>query len=121
VRRDDVFADLFPGLMKKIVAGIQSNAAEIKKASVDIVAGGYDTDAAIADLKKRFPLSFASEEPEAEPEQEQDGQGTWLVTHTPSGRTARIEGENKQDVQQQLLNRHPNVNLDDFTFELQRD
>lgn len=121
IRSDEKFAELFPGLMKKIVAGIQSNAAEIKKASVDIVAGGYDTDAAIADLKKRFPLSFASEEPKVEPEQEQDGQGTWLVTHTPSGRTARIEGENKQDVQQQLLNRHPNVNLDDFTFELQRD
>ncbi len=119
VRSDEKFAELFPGLMKKIVAGIQSNATEIKKGSVDIVPGGYDTEAAIADLKKRFPLSFASEEPKAEPEQEQDGEGTWLVTHTPSGRTARIEGENKRDVQQKLLDRHPNVNLDDFTFELQ--
>jgi hypothetical protein len=118
IRSDEKFAELFPGLMKKIVAGIQSNAAEIKKASVDITPGGYDTDQAIADLKKRFPLSFAAEEPKADEEEPADGPGTWVVTHTLTGRIARIEGENKQDVQQQLLNRHPNVNLDDFTFEL---
>lgn len=121
VRSDEKFAELFPGLMKKIVAGIQSNATEIKKGSVDIVPGGYDTEAAIADLKKRFPLSFASEEPKAEPEQTEDGEGTFLVTHIPSGRTARIPAQNREDAQQQLLNRHPDVNLDDFTFELQRD
>lgn len=120
VRSDEKFAELFPGLMKKIISAIQAKGTEIKQNSVDIVRGGYDIDQAVADIKKRFPLSVASEAPEEqEPEQAADGAGTWLVTHTPSGRTARIEGENRQDVQQQLLNRHPNVNLDDFTFELQ--
>jgi hypothetical protein len=121
VRSDEKFAELFPGLMKKIASGIQSKAAEIKKASVDLTPGGYDTEAAIADLKKRFPLSYASEEEKQEPEQEQDGEGTWLVTHTPSGRTASIVAQNKDDAQQQLMNRHPNINLDDFSFELQRE
>lgn len=121
VRSDEKFAELFPGLMKKIASGIQSKAAEIKKASVDLTPGGYDTEAAIADLKKRFPLSYASEEEKQEPEQEQDGEGTWLVTHTPSGRTASIAAQNKDDAQQQLMNRHPNINLDDFSFELQRE
>lgn len=118
VRRDDVFADLFPGLMKKIVNGIQNNAAEIKKASADLVAGGYDTDAAIADIKRRFPLSYASEEPKAELENN-DGPGVYLVTHTPSGRSASIEGENKEDVKNKLLTRHPTANIEDFTFEKQ--
>lgn len=122
VRSDEKFAELFPGLMKKIISAIQAKSTEIKQNSVDIVRGGYDIDQAVADIKKRFPLSVASEAPEEqEPEQAADGEGTFLVTHTPSGRTARIPAQNRQDAQQQLLNRHPNVNLDDFTFELQRD
>jgi hypothetical protein len=48
--------------MKRIVAGIESKAAEIKTASEDIARGGYDIPAAVADLKKRFPLSYASGE-----------------------------------------------------------
>jgi len=120
VRSDEKFAELFPGLMKKIISAIQAKGTEIKQNSVDIVRGGYDIDQAVADIKKRFPLSVASEAPEEqEPEQAADGEGTFLVTHTPSGRTARIPAQNRQDAQQQLLNRHPNVNLDDFTFELQ--
>ncbi len=122
VRSDEKFAELFPGLMTKIIAAIQSNSTEIKKASVDIVPGGYDIEQSIADIKKRFPLSVASKEPEAQaPEEQEDGEGTYLVTHTPSGRTARIPAQNREDAQQQLLNRHPNVNLDDFTFQLQRE
>ncbi len=122
VRSDEKFAELFPGLMSKIISALQANGTEIKKNSTEIVPGGYDMEQAVADIKKRFPLSVASKAPEEEaPEEQQDGQGTWLVTHTPSGRTARIDAENKQDAQQQLLNRHPNVNLDDFTFQLQRE
>lgn len=122
VRSDEKFAELFPGLMTKIIAAIQSNSTEIKKSSVDIVPGGYDIEQSIADIKKRFPLSVASKEPEAQaPEEQEDGEGTYLVTHTPSGRTARIPAQNREDAQQQLLNRHPNVNLDDFTFQLQRE
>ncbi len=122
VRSDEKFAELFPGLMTKIIAAIQSNSTEIKKSSVDLVPGGYDIEQAVADIKKRFPLSVASKEPEAQaPEEQEDGEGTYLVTHTPSGRTARIPAQNREDAQQQLLNRHPNVNLDDFTFQLQRE
>ncbi len=122
IRSDEKFAELFPGLMTKIIAAIQSNSTEIKKSSVDIVPGGYDIEQAVADIKKRFPLSVASKEPEAQaPEEQEDGEGTYLVTHTPSGRTARIPAQNREDAQQQLLNRHPNVNLDDFTFQLQRE
>ncbi len=122
VRSDEKFAELFPGLMSKIISALQANGTEIKKNSTEIVSGGYDIEQAVADIKKRFPLSVASKAPEEkEPEEQEDGQGTWLVTHTPSNRTARIDAENRQDAQQQLLNRHPNVNLDDFTFQLQRE
>ncbi len=122
VRSDEKFAELFPGLMTKIIAAMQSKSTEIKKASVDIVPGGYDIEQSIADIKKRFPLSVASKEPEAQaPEEQEDGEGTYLVTHTPSGRTARIPAQNREDAQQQLLNRHPNVDLNDFTFQLQRE
>ncbi len=122
IRSDEKFAELFPGLMTKIISAIQSKSTEIKKSSVDIVPGGYDIDKSIADIKKRFPLSVASKAPDEEPSGEkEDGEGNWLVTHTPSGRTARIPAQNRDDAQQQLLNRHPNINLDDFTFELQRE
>lgn len=119
IRSDEKFAELFPGLMKKIIAAIQANAEEIKTSSTEIVSGGYNIEDAIADLKRRFPLSAASEEPETEKEETADGAGTWLVTHTPTGRQARIEADNREDVQQKLLQRHPNINIDDFTFELQ--
>ena len=121
VRSDERFSELFPGLMKRIVAAIEQHAEEIKTNSTGIVSGGYDMEKAVADIKRRFPLSYASEAPKPETGEEEtaDGPGTYLVTHTASGRTARIQGENLEDVQQQLLARHPNLNLDDFTFERQ--
>ncbi len=118
-RGDEKFAELFPGLLKRIVAAIQSKADEIKQGSSEIVSGGYDIERSIDDLKKKFPLSAASEEQKEEPTDQQDGPGMWVVTHTPSGRQARFEAESKEDAQQKLLQRHPNVSLDDFTFELQ--
>jgi hypothetical protein len=42
VRKDEVFANLFPGLMKKIIAGMQANAAEIKASSTELMRDGYD-------------------------------------------------------------------------------
>ena len=118
IRSDEKFAELFPGLMSRIIDGIKAKGEEIKKGSVNIVSGGYDIDRAVADIQKRFPLSVASKaaEPEAP---EGEGPGTYIVTHTPSGRAARIPADSKADAQQKLLARHPDVNMDDFTFELQ--
>lgn len=122
VRRDERFAELFPGLMKKIADSLKSNAEEIKKESEVIVQGGYDIDAAVTDLKKKFPLSYASGEKEAEPEAEQDpndGPGTYLVTQIESGRTARIEGESRQDIITKLTTRYPDSTEADYTIEKQ--
>jgi hypothetical protein len=58
-RGDEKFAELFPGLLKKIIAAMKSKAGEIKDASKDIVPGGYDIQAAASDLEKRFPRSYA--------------------------------------------------------------
>lgn len=122
VRRDSVFAELFPGLMKKIIAGMKSKSSEIEAASKEIARGGYDVSKAIADLKQKFPLSFASGEKEAEPEAEQDandGPGTYLVTQNSSGRTARIEGESRQDIINKLTTRYPDSTEADYTIEKQ--
>jgi hypothetical protein len=122
---DERFAELFPGLMKQIVDGMTANAEDIKTSSQDIVKGGYDVAAAVADIKKKAPLSFASkvgneEEPEAEPEAEVDannGPGTYIVTQTASGRTARIEGESRQDIITKLTTRYPDSTEADYTIE----
>ena len=118
---DKKFAELFPGLLKKIVSAMKSKASEIQASSKEITPGGYDVDKAIADIKDRLPYSWASEAKEEEPAANAEGPGNYLVTHTPSGRTARIPAESRQDAIDQLLARHPNVNLDDFTIELQND
>jgi hypothetical protein len=70
VRSDRKFAELFPGLMTKIIAGMRSHAEEIKQGSTEIVRGGYDIDKAIADIESRFPLSVASKETD-EPRQQE--------------------------------------------------
>jgi hypothetical protein len=122
IRSDEKFSELFPGLMKRIVAGIESNAAELKTASEAVARGGYDIPAAVADLKKRFPLSYASSEAKPEePEEPQvdanDGPGVYVVTQTASGRTARIEGESRQDVITKLTTRYPDSTEADYTIE----
>jgi hypothetical protein len=61
VRSDRKFAELFPGLMTKIIAGLQAHAQEITDNSTEIVRGGYNVDSAIADIKSHFPLSVASQ------------------------------------------------------------
>lgn len=123
VRSDQKFAELFPGLMKKIAAGIKSKAGEIKEASKEIARGGYDVDKAIADLKQTFPLSYASgekEKAEEEPEQDaNDGPGTYLVTQLSSGKQARIEGESRQDIITKLTTRYPDSTENDYTIEKQ--
>lgn len=121
-RGDEKFAELFPGLMKKIIAAMQSKAGEIKELSKDIVNGGYDVDKAIADIKARLPHSYASESKEEKPEgDEGDGPGTYLVTLNSNGRQARIEGESKEDVINKVTTRHPSLSRDDFTVEKVRE
>jgi hypothetical protein len=111
---DDRFADLFPGLMKKIIAGLQANAQAIIDGSKELAPpDGYDIEKSIADLKKRFPLSFASESKEND-QADEDGPGTYEVKHKESGRTANIPGESKQDVIDKVLTRYPNMSADDF-------
>lgn len=143
-RRHDVpyndgrFAELFPGLMKDIIAGIQSHAEEIKSASTELVPGGYDIGKEIELIKSKYPKSVASgeqpeeppeeepqNEPEAEPEQQEepadenpDNQpGTWLVTQLSSGTTARIRGDSLNHVQQRVIQRYPNSSIEDYTWE----
>lgn len=114
---DERFAELFPGLLKKIGAGLQKNAQAIKEGSKEIAPpDGYDIEAAVADLQKRFPLSWASEE--KEPESEEDsGPGTYIVTLTRNGKQARIEGDSKDDVINKVIERHPSLSREDFTVE----
>jgi hypothetical protein len=119
---DKKFAVLYPGLMKEIIAAVKSNAEEIKTNSVDIVRGGYDVNAAIAEIKSKLPASYASEKekPEAEPEAEvdaNDGPGTYVVTQTASGKTARIQGDNRQDIIAKLTARYPDSTEADYTIE----
>ena len=119
---DKKFAELYPGLMKDIIAAVKSNAEEIKTNSVDIVRGGYDVNAAVAEIKSKLPASYASEKekPEAEPEPEDDvndGPGTYTVTQTASGKTARIQGDSREDVIQKLITRYPDSTEADYTIE----
>jgi hypothetical protein len=118
-RRDEKFAELFPGLMKRIADAIQSKGEEINKNSTEIVKGGYDPAKAVSDLKNKFPISYNSAV-EAEPEAEEDpndGPGTYVVTQVASGRTARIEGESRQDIITKLTTRYPDSTEADYTIE----
>jgi hypothetical protein len=119
-RRDEKFAELFPGLMKRIADAIQSNADELKKNSTEIVSGGYDAGKAVTDLKNKFPMSYNSgeEEKKDEPEADaNDGPGVYVVTQTASGKTARIQGENRQDIIAKLTARYPDSTEADYTIE----
>lgn len=114
IRSDERFAELFPGLMKKIVAGMQSNAGDIIEGSKELAPpNGYDVEKSVADLKKRFPLSYASEAKEEESEEE-GGPGVYVVKHKESGKAANIPGESKDDVISKVLARYPNLTADDF-------
>jgi len=122
-RGDKEFAERFPGLMINIVAGLEQNAEEIHANSGHIVKGGYDMAKAVSDIKKAFPASMTPPEPEKLPEpeaaQNNNGAGVYLVTQTATGRTANITADSLEHAQQQLQQRHPNINLDEFTFQLQ--
>ena len=63
-RNDDSFATLFPGLMQRIAEAIRQHADEITANSMEIrPPNGYDIERNIAELRRRFPASWASEAP----------------------------------------------------------
>jgi len=122
-RGDQKFAELFPGLLKKIATAVKSKAGEIQANSKEITPGGYDVDKAIADIKDRLPYSWASEA-EEEPADENNtntGPGTYIVTMVSSGRQARVEGESLDDVFAKVQARHPNIQRDQLTIEKQQE
>jgi hypothetical protein len=115
---DERFSKLFPGLMKAIGSAMMAKADELHDGSKELTNGkGYDVAKDVGDLQKTYPLSWASE-PEKQEETPDQGPGTYLVTHTPTGRTARIEGESAEDVKSKLQARHPTANMEEFTFTL---
>jgi hypothetical protein len=116
-RGDQKFAEMFPGLLKKIASAMKSKAAEIKDGSKDIVAGGYDVDKAIDDIKSRLPYSWASEAKEEEPADENSGPGTYIVTLIRTGKQARVEGDSADDVFAKIQARHPTIERDQVTIE----
>lgn len=120
-RGDKKFSELFPGLMKEIIKALQSKAEEIKQNSIEITKGGYDIAKAISDIKEKLPYSYASEAPKKdEPEEDgNDGPGTYTVTQLASGKTARIEGENRADVVRKLIARYPDSTEEDYRIEKQ--
>ncbi len=122
-RGDQKFAELFPGLLKKIIAALKSKADEVKQNSTEITKGGYDIEKVVADIKDKLPYSYASEaKEEKKPEgDDSDGPGAYIVTLTSSGRQARIEGDSKEDVINKVITRHPNLSRDDFTVEKSRE
>jgi hypothetical protein len=116
VNSDQKFAELFPGLMKKIVAAMEAKAEEIKDASKDLTPGGYDIPKDVAELKKKNPISWASEaEPEEEEENPADNApGTWTVRHIPSNRTASLPANSKADLIRKLTTTYPNYPITDY-------
>jgi len=120
---DERFATLFPGLMKKIISGIESKAEEIKDGSKELTGGrGYDIAKEVSAIKSKYPRSYASEVEKAKPEDEtaaENGPGTYKVTQIASGRSARIPGNSLEDVQNKVLTKYPDSSLEDYTFELE--
>lgn len=123
---DERFATLFPGLMKKIISGIESKAEEIKDGSKELTGGrGYDIAKEISAIKSKYPRSYASEVEKAKPEDEpaavENGPGTYKVTQLASGRSARIPGNSLEDVQNKVLTKYPDSSLEDYSFELEQE
>ena len=69
---DEYFAKLFPGLMKRIVNAILSNADAIRDQSRDLANGGngYNVPIEAGKIKSKYPKAYASKEPNAPDEPE---------------------------------------------------
>ena len=119
---DKKFAELFPGVMKKIISAMKSKAGEIKDGSKEIVSGGYDVEKAVSDIKDRLPHSYASEaKEEKKDDDENSGPGTYIVTLNRTGKQARVEGDSADDVFGKIQERHPSINREDVTIEKARE
>ncbi len=134
-RGDAKFAELFPGLLRKIIVALRSNGEEIREQSKIIRPGGYDISAAADDLEKTFPASFASEEkkPEKDQDSEQDApaadadqpqpdnreERTYVVTLISTGRQARIQATSEEDARQRVIQRHPTIDTNDLRIEVE--
>jgi len=119
---DKKFAEMFPGLLKKIIAALKSKAAEIKDGSKEIVPGGYDVEKAISDIKDRLPYSYASEAKEEKKDNDENsGPGTYIVTLNRTGKQARIEADSEDDAFNKVRERHPSINREDLTIEKARE
>lgn len=140
-RGDQKFAELFPGLMKEIVAAMTAHAEEINSNSGHILKGGYDIEKAVEDIKKKFPASWASEvEKPEEPEPEQPAQEPaaqqnpepaqavepppadeqlrpFIVTLIASGRQANVPATDPEDAIRRVIQRHPTINPEDLRVE----
>lgn len=108
-RGDMKFAELFPGLLKQIIAAIQSKSEEIQQNSTNLTSGGYDIGKAIQQLKQAFPYSYNSDNDNRDEEPTR-----FHVRNRISGQTGIVRADDVQGVQTQVQNRYPNINLDDL-------
>jgi hypothetical protein len=69
---EDQFVDLFPGLMKKIVSGLEQHSEELKKASAEmnIARGGWNIPDEVERIKRFYPTAYNSEESKNDASQE---------------------------------------------------
>jgi hypothetical protein len=121
-RNDQHFSQLFPGLMRMIVQGIKLKSDEIRKKSQAIARpNGYDIEKEITAIKRKFPLAYASRSSDDTQEDEDVNlipERAWRVTRISDGQHAIVMGRTIEDVQQSLLARRPELNLDAFDIRL---
>jgi hypothetical protein len=118
---DEKFSKLFPGLMKEIIQGIETHAEDLKQKSAKLTRGGYDIASEVDAIKTKYPLSYASEVPTADGDEEEGNEedntpGTWSVLHIPSNRTARVPAESLENLRDKLTRKYPQYPLTDYRF-----
>jgi hypothetical protein len=106
--------------MKEIIQGIETHAEDIKQKSAKLTRGGYDIPTEIEAIKTKYPLSYASEVPSADGDEEGDEAdntpGTWTVLHIPSNRTAHVPAQSLEDLRAKLTRKYPQYPLTDYQF-----
>ena len=120
-RGEDLFVRLFPGLMRRIVDAMLEKADELKSQSTHIVSGGYDIQKAAAHIKSVFPLSYASREPQAaaDAQQQQPNQRfIFTVTRLSDGRSTSITARSEEQLRQALQDRHPDLDMNDIEIQM---
>jgi hypothetical protein len=90
---DKLFADLFPGLMKRIVAAVAKNAGKLEELSLKNTGRTYDIPREIELLKVKFPQSWQSISPEDEEQMGDDDEDD-----TEEKPTAKKKGKGAEPV-----------------------